>query len=124
MKKVKFIRQECTKKNKLGKGRKKKQKWRKPTGIDSKVRLREKGYRKMPNIGYSVGKKNVKKIIIIRNLKELEKIGKGKEVLIGKIGRKKREEILKRVNEIGIKILNKYKVKKEDKSGGENATKK
>ena len=38
----------------------------------------------------------------------MENVG---EILIGKIGKKKRTEIIKKANEMKIKILNKYKKK-------------
>lgn len=89
--------------------------WRKPKGSDSKVRKKKKGKPRMPTIGYRSPKKvrgllkNGLKPILIHNLKELEEI-KEKDVAIiisSTIGKRKREEIIKRAEEKGLKILNK-----------------
>ena len=115
IKKPKFHRQTSTKMSKLGKRRKKKITWRKPKGRDSKMRLGEKPYGRRVKVGWGASKKDKKNIVRVESLKEFEKI-KVKEILIGNVGRKKREEIIKRAKEKGVKILNKYrKIKSMEK---------
>jgi len=92
----------------------KKVKWRKPIGIHSKLKIREKSKGKMPSPGY--GKpKNLRylhpsgfKEVLISNLKELEKIDSKKEAvkIFHSVGKKKRQEILKKAEELKIKVLN------------------
>ena len=85
----KFLRRTWDRYSKLGKKRKKKQKWRNPKGRDNKMRERRRGYPKVVSIGY---KKPVsKKPILIKNVSELERV-KNKEVILGKIGKKRSEE--------------------------------
>ncbi len=114
-KKPKFIRQTSTKMSKLGKGRKKKQVWRKAKGRDSKIRLGEKAYCRRVKVGWGACKKDKEDIVIVNNVKELENI-KEKEILVGSVGKKKRGEIMVGAKTKGIKILNKYlKVKETNK---------
>lgn len=116
--KSKFLRRTTHKYSKLGKGRKKKQKWKRPTGRDNKMREKRKGYGAVVSIGY---KSETKKeaVIVINNLKDMEKIGNIKEVGLGKVGKKKKIEIIKKAQEMKVKILNlnekKYLKKNEKK---------
>jgi ribosomal protein L32E len=102
---------------KLGSKQKKKQKWRNERGIHSKVRLKHKGRPTKVLIGFGTNKKNRYKIEgktpkLIKNLKELKMINKTKEiVIISKIGRKNREEIVKYAKENNIQILSRGKKK-------------
>ncbi len=123
---MKFLRRNTTEHLKLGKKRKKKQKWRKPKGRDNKMREKRKGYPKTVSVGHKKNKKlrdkiNGKTPIIVYNVKELEKIGKGEIVIIGKVGKRKRLEILKKAQEKKIPVYNvnkKFleKLKKENES--------
>ena len=108
----KFLQRQGNILSKLGKRRKKKQKWKKPTGRDNKMREKRKGYPVVVSIGYKKSKSEMKKIPIIRNINEIEETS-GKEIIIGKIGRKKREEIIKKAEEKKIKIYNLPKKAKE-----------
>lgn len=124
--KPKFLRQAWNKRIRLGKGVKKNQKWRKAKGGDSKVRLKEKGYARKVSVGYGSDKKirgmiQGMEFTKIENIKDLENADKKKGILIGNVGKKKREEILKRAKEKGLKVLNKYRESKEKKEK-ENAT--
>jgi large subunit ribosomal protein L32e len=110
-KKPKFLRQTWHKKIKLGKTVKKKRKWRAAKGIHSKIRLGEAGRARKPKIGWGSKKTEREKIWVIENLKQFENLKNVNEILIGKIGKKKRTEIIKKANEMKIKILNKYKKK-------------
>jgi large subunit ribosomal protein L32e len=118
-KKPDFVRRDWHKKIKLGKTVKKKRKWRASKGRHGKIRLNRKGYSLKPKIGW--GNKNDEKGLVegvrverIESLNQIEKT-KSKAIIVGRIGRKKRMEILKIAKEKGIKILNKYKQKNEPK---------
>jgi len=105
---IKFLRRQGDLLPKLGRRRKKKQVWRRPTGRDNKMREKRRGYPLVVSIGYKKPKSELVKIEIIRNLRELEKT-KAKQILFGKIGKKKKIELEKIAREKGIKILNRKK---------------
>lgn len=108
-KKPKFLRQSWKAYKRLRKA-----KWRKPRGLHSKLRIREKSKGKLPSIGFRKPKElryshpSGFKEVLIYNPKDLEKINREKEVarISAKVGKKKRQEILKRAEELNIKILN------------------
>ncbi len=106
--KKKFIRQEHHRYKKL------KKKWRKPKGRHSKMRLKIRGKPKSPSIGYR-GKKSERGLhpsgyveVLVENVSQLSKVKKDKEAIriSGRVGRKKRELIIEKAQELGIKILN------------------
>ncbi|MEK6897764.1 MAG: eL32 family ribosomal protein [Nanoarchaeota archaeon] len=101
---MKFLRRDWTRHSKLGKKRKKKQKWRKPTGRDNKMREKRRGYPKTVSIGYKGAKKTVPRIV--HNAKELEKIGRNGKIIVGKTGKRKKIEIIKKAMEMKIQIQN------------------
>ena len=107
-KKPKFIRHMSTSIKRL------KESWRKPRGRHSKVRRDMKGKPARPKIGYGAPK-NLKglhpsgyKEVLIRNLKDLEKIDPKKEAIriASTVGKRKRSEIIKIAKEKNIKVLN------------------
>ena len=107
----KFIRQDSGRYSRLGKKRKKLQKWRKPRGRDSKMRLKRKSYPSVVSIGYKSPRKDLGKIrgknpILVHNLNELKKSGKNSIVIIGKIGAKKKLDLIKYASENKIEIHN------------------
>jgi len=125
----KFLRRWWNKKSRLGKGRKNKQKWRRPKGRHNKMRENRKGYAKVVNIGYRKKTKeriDIKKTAHIKNIKELLKLKKGEKAIIGKIGKKKKIDIAKKAAELNIKIINlnaqKF-LKRIEKSGKKEETK-
>ncbi|KAI5187394.1 large subunit ribosomal protein L32e [Nematocida homosporus] len=90
--------------------------WRRPRGIDNKVRKGLKGTMKMPCIGFK-GNKLVRHIlpngfkkVIINNLKDLEALTSLNRVYCGEIARgvgaKKRVDIVKRAADLGIVLTN------------------
>ena len=88
--------------------------WRRPRGRQSKVRRKKKGKLKMPNIGYGAPK-HLKylhpsgfKEVLIRNLKDLDKVNPEKEAIriSSTIGKKKRIKILELAKKKKIKVLN------------------
>ena len=107
-----FIRQDYMRHLKLGKNRKKLQKWRKPKGMHSKMRQKRKGYPKTVSIGYGTPKDEAGKIkgnipMIINNIDELNNIGKENIAIISRrIGARKKINIIKKADEMKIKILN------------------
>lgn len=128
-KKPKFLRRTSVRLSKLGKRRKKKQVWRKPTGRDNKMREQRRGKPSVVSIGYSTDKKSRGKIkgkppIFVKNIKELEKIGKQNIIVLGNIGKKKKIEIVKKANELNLEIANlnvkKFLKKNEKKSETKN----
>lgn len=90
--------------------------WRKPRGIDNRVRKRYKGAMEMPSIGYK-GDKLVRHLlpngfhkVIINNVNDLEALISLNRVYCGEIARtvgaKKRVDIVKRAEELGIVLTN------------------
>ncbi len=121
----KFLRRTWRRYSKLGKKRPKKQKWRRPTGRDNKMREKRKGYPAVVSIGYK--KENTKRYkingknpIYIRNLEDLNKVEKNSICIIGKMGKRKKIEVLKKAKEKNIEIVNKKENKILDKNLGEN----
>ena len=113
-KKPNFLRKDWHKKIKLGSTVKKKRKWRAAKGRHNKIRLGEKGHLARPKIGWSADAKmkgQIKGLEVVRveNVKQLEKVGKGQGVIIASVGKKKKEEIIKKATGMKLKILNKYK---------------
>ena len=110
--KKKFIRQDSSRYAKIGKNRKKLQKWRKPRGRHSKIRKKRKSYPGYPTIGHRTSRKDSGKIknlspVLINNLKDLDSVKKGSIIIISsRIGAKKKIEILKKAEETKTPILN------------------
>ena len=107
----KFIRQDYERYSKLGKNRKKLQKWRRPKGRDSKMRLQRKSYPASPTVGYKTSRKESGKIngfrpVLVHNIKELNSINKNEIAILARVGTKKKLEIIKYAQEKNIKILN------------------
>ena len=107
-KKPDFIRQDAHKKKRLGK------KWRKPKGLQSKIRLRLKGRAKHVSGGYRSPRKAryLHKSglwqCVIKSTKDLERLDSKKSCLIisSSLGNKKRIVILKKAREQGFNVLN------------------
>lgn len=130
---TKFLRRTWKRYSKLGKNKKKKQTWRRPTGRDNKMREKRRGYPAVVSIGFKKnerlkGKIRGKNPVIINNINDLENIKKEDIVIIGNIGKRKRIEIVKKAREKKIQIhnvnVNKFlkeldkktdKIKKEEK---------
>ena len=104
---VKFLRRTWSRYAKLGKGRKKKQVWRRPTGRHNKMREKRKGSAAVVSIGYRSNRKlRERKIIKINNVKDLEKMKKNEVAIIGGIGKRKKIEVAKKAKEMKIEIYN------------------
>ena len=108
---MKFIRRSWTRFSRLGKNRKKKQVWRRAKGRHNKIREKRKGYPTKVMIGFRKKKeerdllKN-KKAVLVNNIKELTRIKKEEIAVIGKVGNKKKIEILKAAKEKSIPVSN------------------
>lgn len=116
----KFLRQDYMRHSRLGKGRKKLQKWRRPTGKHSKIRRKRSGYPAAPTIGYGSPRSEAYKVngvipVLVHNVKELEKLTKNSMAILAKVGAKNKLAMIKKASELNIKILN--------VSGAKHATK-
>ncbi len=113
-KKPKFFRRDWHKKIKLGSTVKKNRKWRGAKGRQNKIRLNRKGYSTRPKVGWGNNSslrgliKDLKPVRV-ENLKDLDKIGKDQGIIVGRIGKKKRELIISEAKKMKIAILNRYR---------------
>jgi len=110
--KIKFLRQDTVRHLRLGKNRRKLQKWRRPRGRHSKMRKKRFSYPRMPSVGYKTptekaGKINGKIPVLIENLKQLDLCKKENILILSRrIGAKKKIEIIKKAKEKGLELLN------------------
>ncbi len=106
--KPKFIRQGANYKKMLKKN------WHKPRGRDSKLKKHHKGKGKMPSVGYGAPVALKYKHpsgfyeVLVSNVNELSKIDPKTHSarISGTVGKLKRESIVKKAEELKIKILN------------------
>ena len=109
-KKPAFNRTDIYKKIKL----RNKNRWRKPRGKQSKIRLQKGGHQAMPSPGWGSPKevkgfhKSGLRPVVVHAITDLEKLKKGEDgAIIGKsVGNFKRLELIKKLEEKGIRILN------------------
>ena len=119
----KFRRQESWRYKRLAEN------WRKPKGIDNKMRLQVSGVPALVKIGYR-GPKASRGLHpsgyvdnLINNVNDLLKLNKDKDAarIAHTVGKKKRLEIILKAESIGIKVLNGKKPKTKS-SKSEDAT--
>jgi large subunit ribosomal protein L32e len=80
--------------------------WRRPRGLQNKVRLSKKGYVKKVKIGYG-RKSKEQNTIFINSMKDLESLDKGTKVVFsGKIGTKKKLLMLEMASQKGMVVTN------------------
>ncbi len=108
---VKFLRTDSTRHHRIGRKRRKLQVWRRPTGRHNKIRKQRKSYPVAPTIGYRTQKKGRGLVsgfnpVLIHNVKSLNSLGKNSAIIIARIGAKNKLEIIKKAEEMKIKILN------------------
>lgn len=108
---MKFIRRAYGMHLSIGKRRKKKRIWRRPKGRDNKMRESRKGRSQLVSIGHR-GKKEKKNVVIVYNLRDLGGLGKDDVAILGKTGKRKRHDILKKADEMKISFKN-INVKKQ-----------
>jgi large subunit ribosomal protein L32e len=90
--------------------------WRKPKGIDGRVRRKFKGAIPMPSVGYGTDKKtrnilpNGFKKVLVSNLGDLSLLLMHNRTYCAEVAHnvsmKKRKEIVKRAEELGVKVMN------------------
>jgi large subunit ribosomal protein L32e len=114
---MKFLRRNVGLHLRIGKKRKRKQVWRRPKGRDNKIRESKKGKPPLVSIGYK-RKSEGKKSIMVYNLRDLRNAKKYEVVILGKVGRKKKIEILKKAldEKISFNNINSKKFFKENES--------
>ena len=104
-----------------------KPRWRKPKGIDNKMRLKKKGYPPMVEVGYR-GPRLVRglhpsglKPVVVHTLSELEKLDPATTIIyIGRtVGLRKKIEIMKKAVEKGFKVANPIPIPTTQVEGGE-----
>ncbi len=112
-KKPKFQRQESWRYKRV------KENWRKPRGLDSKMRKKVKGWPPSPNKGYR-NEKSVRgfhpsgfRETIVKNINDLEKVNREYEAIriAHTVGDRKRTEIINKAKDMGICILNPREMK-------------
>merc|ERR1711936_898740 len=106
----KFIRHQSDRYDKL------KRNWRKPKGIDNRVRRKFKGMYLMPNIGYGSAAKTRHmmpsgfKKVLVHNVKELEVLMMSNKTYCAEIARgvsaKNRKTLVERAAQLAIRITN------------------
>lgn len=112
-KKPTFLRQDTHKKDKLSEN------WRRPKGKDSKMRKGFRGKRRSPSMGFSSPRlvrgfnREGFKDVLVKNVEDVTKVDpKTEMVVVGNIGLKKKIEVIKKCDELKLKISNLKDVKK------------
>ncbi len=102
-----FLRQEAHLRVKLA------DKWRKPKGIQSKMRRKHASKRKSPCVGFRTPKslrgmdQTGLNIMRVKNVSDLQALdAKTDAAIVANVGKKKKLEIIKKLLELKIKILN------------------
>ncbi|MGC9071591.1 MAG: 50S ribosomal protein L32e [Acidilobus sp.] len=88
--------------------------WRKPKGIDNKVRLQIKGYQPLVKIGYrtdsSIRGRHPSALIpvVVSNVKELDELSPSTHIVYisSRVGLRKRLQILEEARRRGLKVAN------------------
>lgn len=106
-----------------------KKKWRAPRGVHNKLKRHKKAKGFIPHPSYS-SPKSVRGLhpsgfedVLVFNVKDLEKINPEKQAcrIASSVGKKKRLEIMKKSEELKIKVLNPFRIEiKKLGSEGEN----
>jgi large subunit ribosomal protein L32e len=93
--------------------------WRRPRGVDSKMRMKAKGWPKTVNVGYG-GPKAARFLhpsgyveVLVRNLSQIEELDPETQAIriAHTIGGRKRREIIIRAKEKGFHVLNPREIK-------------
>ena len=120
-KKIQFRRRGWYKHKRIGKGKRRMVGWKKPKGRDNKMRESRKGRPPLVSIGYKRSNEGGKRITVY-NVRDLENAGKGSLVILGKVGRKNKREIVKKAHSMGIMFQN-LNIKKFLKTENKNESK-
>ena len=103
----KFVRKDINKKKRISGGG-----WRKPKGITNKMRLNRKGHPSNVRPGYGSPDAERNKvagleIVSVYNVSDVEKIKpKNQCVVIGRVGKQKKLDIIKKAEELKLTIVN------------------
>jgi len=105
----KFLRRDANRFAKFSNGKGKKAKWRSPKGRDNKMREKRRGYPAVVSIGYASDKKDKERIsglitLHVRNLSDLEKATKENIIIVGKVGKKNKIQILEKIKEMKLSM--------------------
>lgn len=108
---VKFLRTDLRRYLRLGKKRRKLQVWRRAKGVHSKIRRKRAGYPRKPEVGYRTQRTVAGLIdglrpVVVHNLAELSKLTKLNAAILAKVGAKKKLEMIKKAQEMNVRILN------------------
>lgn len=111
MKKPRFLRSDTVRHLRLGKKRRKLQKWRRPRGRHSKIRRKRFSYPLKVSAGYKSpdsisGMIQGRVPVLVRNIRELDTLTPQNIVIIARVGAKKKLELIKRAQEKKIAIAN------------------
>src|SRR4030042_4049817 len=110
--KKRFLRRKWSVFSKLGKGRRKKQVWRRPKGRHAKMREARRGYGAHPVVGFKSARADRGRIqglmpVRINNMNDLLNIQKGEIAIISeKLGLFKKYDIAKKAVGMNLKFLN------------------
>jgi large subunit ribosomal protein L32e len=96
--------------------------WRKPKGLDNKVRQKRKGFIKMPNIGHRSPRivrgyhPSGKRELLAQNIKILESYDPNEYIvrISSKLGLPKKLNIFEKAEELGFKVINVPIIEKEE----------
>jgi len=107
----KFLRSDTCRFLRIGKKRRKLQKWRRARGKSNKIRLGRVGCPSMPKVGFKTPRKTAGKVQgltpkLVHNVAELEKLTKNDIAILARIGARKKLELIKKADELKIKIMN------------------
>jgi len=99
-----------------------KENWRKPRGMDNKMRKRVKGWPSSPNKGYR-NQKDVRGVhpsglreALVTNVNDLEEVNPEYEAvrIAHTVGDRKRTEIVNKAKDMGIRVLNPREIKEPE----------
>lgn len=112
MNRLRFLRSDTVRHVRLGKNKRRLQKWRRPRGRHSKIRRKRFGYPVQPSIGYKQSarisglvKGKIPSYVI--HIKDLRSLQKGDLIIVSRrLGAKKRLELFKQAQEKHLIVLN------------------
>ena len=107
----KFLRSDTNRFSRIGKNRRKLQKWRRGRGKSNKMRLGRAGHATVPKVGFRTAKNEAHKVQglmpkLVHNLEELKSLTKNEGAILARVGSRKKIELIKAADEMKIKILN------------------
>ena len=97
--------------------------WRRPRGVDSKMRMSVKGWPKTVNVGYG-GPKTARGLhpsgyseVLVHNLNQIEGLNSETQAIriAHTVGGRKRMEIITRAKDMGLRVLNPRELKEAKK---------